>query len=236
MAQLKYYDPVSQTWKFAVIGASGIVNVSSPLVNSGTASAAQLSVNVGSTGGVQAWDADLDAISAITGTLGLLKKTGANTWTLDTTSYAPLASPTFTGNVTVPTPSASTDAVTKAYVDVVAAGLETLPLDDLKPKFTGSIKTFNLTFQGENIPVYNPFRLSISINGILQRVVLPTEYVWQSPLIQSGFYVNSNGQVVFNKTPLRGSANEVRLLPGSATTSRTIKKYPFTATDILLGG
>ncbi|NBS69395.1 hypothetical protein EBT31_10855, partial [bacterium] len=36
---------------------------------------------------VQAWDADLDAIAAIVGTSGLLKKTAANTWTLDTTSY-----------------------------------------------------------------------------------------------------------------------------------------------------
>lgn len=32
-------------------------------------------------------------------------------------TYAPLASPTFTGTVTVPTPSGSTDAATKGYVD-----------------------------------------------------------------------------------------------------------------------
>jgi len=36
---------------------------------------------------------------------------------------APLASPTFTGTVTVPTPSNDTDASTKAYVDSVAQGL-----------------------------------------------------------------------------------------------------------------
>lgn len=34
---------------------------------------------------------------------------------------APLASPTFTGSVTVPTPSSNTDAATKAYVDNAAA-------------------------------------------------------------------------------------------------------------------
>jgi len=37
---------------------------------------------------VQAWDADLDAIAAISSTSGLLRKTAANTWSLDTTSYA----------------------------------------------------------------------------------------------------------------------------------------------------
>lgn len=36
---------------------------------------------------VQAWDADLDAIAAISSTSGLLRKTAANTWSLDTTSY-----------------------------------------------------------------------------------------------------------------------------------------------------
>lgn len=36
---------------------------------------------------IQAWDGDLDAIAALAGTSGLLKKTAANTWSLDTTSY-----------------------------------------------------------------------------------------------------------------------------------------------------
>jgi|688.fasta_scaffold02495_2 microcystin-dependent protein len=36
---------------------------------------------------VQAWDGDLDAIAAITGTTGILKKTSANTWSLDTSTY-----------------------------------------------------------------------------------------------------------------------------------------------------
>lgn len=36
---------------------------------------------------VQAWDADLDAIAALAGTSGFLKKTGSNTWALDTASY-----------------------------------------------------------------------------------------------------------------------------------------------------
>lgn len=36
---------------------------------------------------IQAYDADLAAIAGLSGTSGLLKKTDANTWTLDTTSY-----------------------------------------------------------------------------------------------------------------------------------------------------
>jgi hypothetical protein len=36
---------------------------------------------------VQAYDADLNAIAALSGTDGILRKTGANTWSLDTTTY-----------------------------------------------------------------------------------------------------------------------------------------------------
>ncbi len=43
------------------------------------------------------------------------------------TSRAPLASPTFTGTVTVPSPTNATDAATKQYVDDVAQGLHIHP-------------------------------------------------------------------------------------------------------------
>lgn len=44
-----------------------------------------LGVAIGSN--VQAWDADLDSISGLAGNVGLLRKTAANTWSLDTNTY-----------------------------------------------------------------------------------------------------------------------------------------------------
>lgn len=44
--------------------------------------------------------------------------------TSDLAAKAPLASPTFTGTVTVPAPSNSTDAANKAYVDALSQGLQ----------------------------------------------------------------------------------------------------------------
>ncbi len=63
--------------------------------------------------GAQAADADLTAIAALAGTSGLLRKTAANTWSLETTAYAPLASPALTGVPTAPTatPGTSTTQV-----------------------------------------------------------------------------------------------------------------------------
>lgn len=48
---------------------------------------------------------------------------------------APLASPTFTGTVTVPTPSGNTDASTKGYVDTGLA----LKSPIASPTFTGTV-------------------------------------------------------------------------------------------------
>lgn len=50
-------------------------------------------------------------------------------------TLAPLASPTFTGAVTVPTPSNTTDATTKAYVDTADA----LKAPLASPTFTGTV-------------------------------------------------------------------------------------------------
>jgi hypothetical protein len=61
-------------------------------------------------------DGDINAAAAIAQS----KISGLTT---DLGLKAPLASPTFTGTVTVPTPTNSTDAATKAYVDAVSEGL-----------------------------------------------------------------------------------------------------------------
>jgi hypothetical protein len=50
---------------------------------------------------VQAWDGDLDAIAALADTSGFLKKTAANTWSLDTNTYLTTAVTSVGGTGTV---------------------------------------------------------------------------------------------------------------------------------------
>ena len=54
-------------------------------VTAGTSTTYLLPSDIGSS--VQAYDADLGAIAALAGTSGFLKKTAANTWALDTSTY-----------------------------------------------------------------------------------------------------------------------------------------------------
>lgn len=83
--------------------------------------------------GGQPLDADLTAIAALSGTSGLLRKTAADTWTLDTNTYAtttalgnylPLAGGTLTGALTVDI-AGNTPAIFKGaepYIEVTAKG------------------------------------------------------------------------------------------------------------------
>jgi hypothetical protein len=74
-----------------IAGNAANVTGTVALANGGTgaANAAGARTNLGLVIGtdVQAYDADLSAIGALAGTSGLLKKTAANTWTLDTATY-----------------------------------------------------------------------------------------------------------------------------------------------------
>ena len=76
-----------------------------------SASTARTNLGVAIGSNVQAWDADLDAIGAITGTSGLLKKTAANTWSLDTNTYLTSAVTSVTGTSPVVSSGGTTPAI-----------------------------------------------------------------------------------------------------------------------------
>jgi hypothetical protein len=91
-------DPVFTASAAAGITSTNISNWNTAYSWGNHASAGYLtSADIGSS--VQAYDADLSSIAGLAGTSGFLKKTAANTWTLDTNSYLTTESdPVFTAS------------------------------------------------------------------------------------------------------------------------------------------
>ena len=91
-------DPVFSASAAAGITGTNISNWNTAYGWGNHASAGYLtSADIGSS--VQAYDADLSSIAGLAGTSGFLKKTAANTWTLDTNSYLTTESdPVFTAS------------------------------------------------------------------------------------------------------------------------------------------
>lgn len=114
-------------------GGGGTTTNSLTINNSGAGSASGATFNGSAaitisynTVGAQASNTNLTNLASLTyASASFVKMTATNTFSLDTTAYAPLASPTFTGTPAAPTPSAndnSTKLATTAYVDTALAG------------------------------------------------------------------------------------------------------------------
>ena len=83
-----------------------------------TAVGAKIKEIITTLSGKQPLDADLTAIAALTGTTGLLKKTAADTWTLDTSAYVTSSGVTsVTGTAPIVSSGGATPAISHSTAD-----------------------------------------------------------------------------------------------------------------------
>jgi hypothetical protein len=107
------------------------------------------------------------------------------------------------------------------------------PIDNMSSYFDGVTNRFRVNYQGVATNVRNPFRLLISVNGVVQTVNTP-EYAWQSPIPYDGIFLDTDGFINFSEAPQLGSTFDGRILAGATTSTKT-KNYPFRAVDLLIG-
>ena len=105
-------------------------------------------------------------------------------------------------------------------------------LDQISP--AGGENTYTPSFNYDTVAVSDPFRLLISVNGIMQSAyVHNTEYVFNNSLLASrtGYTIDYDSKIKFTKALPEGS--EVMIKTTAGTTKSIARKYPFNALDIL---
>lgn len=112
--------------------------------------------------------------------------------------------------------------------------LDVVPLDNLQYSFDGITSRFAPRNNGIFQSITNPFRLLLSLNGVIQNISFP-EVVWGTPFSYDGVTVDSDGYIAFSEVPPKGSTFFARIQAGPVTQTTT-NIYPFKAMDILLGG
>jgi hypothetical protein len=165
-------------------------------------------------------------------------------------TFSSFSNLTLTGDITVPEPTTNSQAATKLYTDTKSAAeatakaaiertytnerLEIVPLDDVSTDFNGSNTRFIPKVGGTKITISNPLRLLVNINGIIQMLGNQDNH-WLSPIAPEGFFIDSDGYMEFSEPVPTGSTFDARLMPGKTSNTLEKSRYPFRATDILLG-
>jgi hypothetical protein len=109
-------------------------------------------------------------------------------------------------------------------------------LDDASSFFAsdGLQNTIIPKFNNETVSISNPFKLLITVNGVLQSAfVYDKEYVWKSDVLASndGYTVDYDGNVKFTETIPQQSQIVMKTVSGA--NKATVRNYPFKPLDII---
>jgi len=116
---------------------------------------------------------------------------------------------------------------------VVAFG-DLYELDDISYATDDSENTFRPTYNYDTVLVENPFKLLITINGVLQSAyVHNAEYVWNNNLLctNDGYTIDYDGNIKFTESLPVGTQVVIKTVIVSNTPLP--RKYPFKPLDVM---
>lgn len=108
-------------------------------------------------------------------------------------------------------------------------------LDDVSGGCNGLRNTFSPTFNYTKVSITDPFKLLITVNGILQSAFKNnSDYVFNSQCLASkdGYTIDYSGNIKFTESVPIGSQIVIKTTSGSTRSST--RYYPFSPLDIVL--
>lgn len=109
-------------------------------------------------------------------------------------------------------------------------------LDDSSSFFAsdGLQNTIIPRFNGERVSINNPFKLLITVNGVIQSAfVYDKEYVWKSDVLiaNDGYTIDYDGNVKFSEAIPQNADIVMKTVSGANKV--TVRNYPFKPLDIM---
>ena len=151
--------------------------------------------------GYQPLDADLTAIAGLSGTSGFLKKTAANTWSLDINSYS-LSNHTHSISLTADTGTSSITLASGSKYKLTAGGNSVI--------FT--------------MPVVSAFPEQTTANKVLLSTTTSGSVVWSSWSTAGFLKTNSSGVVSVDTSSYQPLDSDLTAIAGLSGTSGLLKK------------
>jgi len=133
-------------------------------------------------------------------------------------------------------PTASLDVVgdVKISGNLISTEFESYELDDISFLTDGFKNTFPLTFNYQSVNITNPFKLLVTVNGIIQSAFINNLDDPSLLGLTDGYTIDYDGNIKFSESLPSATKVVIRVIPGSVTQTK-IKYYPLSPSSILLG-